>query len=339
MKTEKESVSGLFSRKTDSYHLPPSYGIYFLIIFCLLITSCSLLPQPAGPRPDSVPLYTEEIFTDTVLARSLRDARAITGKQMDEKEILEAVNEITKERTLYFYSVFSTDEDFQRLKKEVSVIRSAEEYEKAALAIIENSCGIDSCGEKNLVFLSAVKQLLIKASIDAGPLAVKIEELIREKGLEDDSSMDSYENFFDIMELEAEITHLKKAGRQLSRAAEKIERFISAPVLSDIYQSGLLSILRPATSTVSCITISAFLSFSFTISFILTDSLTVATVNRTWASFPEAALEPFKTVIPFERSFLILPLISLHLSERIKTTFLCVRPVSTTSVIFDVTKI
>ena len=247
MKTEKESVLGLFSGKTERSHHRPSYSIcLFLIIFTLLLSSCSHLIQRAGSQPDSIPLDTEEIFTPAILASSLRDARSLTGRKQGEKEILETVNETTKKHTLYFYTRLSTDADFQGIKKEISVIRSAEEYAKLALDIIEKTNEDVQCGEKNLVFLSAVKQLLIKASKDSGPLAVKIEELIREKEWEDDGSMDSSEKFFDIMELEAEIPHLKKTGRQLYRATEKIERFLSmqAPLKS----------MRPITVTGSALT-------------------------------------------------------------------------------------
>ncbi len=224
---------GLFSGESESSH-SPSYSIYFfLIIFGLFLSSCSHLIQTAGSRPDSIPLNTEEIFTPAILDRSLRDAESLTGRKQGKKEILEAVNEITKERKLYFYARLSTDEDFQGLKKEVSVIRSAEEYSKLTLDIIEKTSEDGPCGEKDLVFLSAVKQLLIKASKDSGPLAVKIEELIREKEQEDNGNMDSSEMFFDIMELEVEIPYLKKTGRELYRAAEKIEQFIiTYPTLS-----------------------------------------------------------------------------------------------------------
>ncbi|MDX9799781.1 MAG: hypothetical protein RBT69_00415 [Spirochaetia bacterium] len=177
--------------------------------------------------PDSIPLSAEDIFTPSIRANAIKDMESLAKKKTTDKEILEIIKEINRENSLYFYSGYSTDTDFQILKKEVSVIRAAGEYAKLSLDIIEKNTASSCCGEKEIVFLASVKQLLSDAAKEANPLAVKIEKLIQEKEWEDEGEYSgSSDQFFDIMELEAEIPYLKKTSNKLYGAVKRISLFI-----------------------------------------------------------------------------------------------------------------
>ncbi len=214
-------IKGLkLTRKTALF-----LSILFIPLSVSFISSCAVFLSQPGLPADSIPLLTEEIFTPSILRKSVAEAEAASGVKIETSEALSIIQRYFSESGVKFLTAYSEESDFQEALKKISVIKAAEKCGN----IITRRIMVNTPQERGMtegsfcVILSSVKHLLIQAARDTLPLADMTELLIEEKKFEAETEYySSPEIFFDITGLEAEISYLRKVRKELINKAGTI---------------------------------------------------------------------------------------------------------------------